>query len=611
MSFLAPAAFVFAAALPAVVFFYLLKRRRTTTLVSSTLLWERFLAEARVSAPFRKLRLHALLFFQLLAVSLAVLALARPYLPSGAMLQGRLHVVILDGSASMQATDVSPSRFEAARKKVLELIRAMRDRDRTALILAAGHTEVKQSPTSNKARLRAAAAECRPADAAGDLTEALRLAKSLVRDRPDARIHLFSDGVTSDLSGFESQGLRLLYHPIGVHARNVGLTAFEARADPEEPGRAVLFVKCLNASSNATTRRIELYADGRLLDTRAAELGPRGEAAAVFALPVNRPLLARVRLAGIDDLAADDEAWAPLAPPRPARVLLITQGNPFLEKALSVLPNIRLAAAPDMPEKDDFDIVVVDNVIPRRWPEGNVLAFGVAPTNVVRVVGSLEQPPIADWQASHPLLRFVRLENVRIAKAVAAQPARWLLPIIESREHPLAAAGERGGRRWVWTAFDPLESTWPLRVSYPIFIANAVQWLNPVQRAGAQRLLRTGEPFRCPLPRGIAQATIRRPSGAEQTVEADPAQGELVFGGTEERGVYTVRFGTNQVRFAANLLSAQETDLRPRPELALGRHAAPPSMRRSFVDLELWRWAAALGLLILLAEWWYYHKRTV
>ena len=196
MSFLAPAAFVFAAALPAVVFFYLLKRRRTTTLVSSTLLWERFLAEARFSAPFRKLRFHALLFFQLLAVSLAVLALARPYLPSGAMLQGRLHVVILDGSASMQATDVSPSRFEAARKKVLELIRAMRDRDRTALILAAGHTEVKQSPTSNKARLRAAAAECRPADAAGDLTEALRLAKSLVRDRPDARIHLFSDGVT-------------------------------------------------------------------------------------------------------------------------------------------------------------------------------------------------------------------------------------------------------------------------------------------------------------------------------------------------------------------------------------------------------------------------------
>jgi len=28
-------------------------------------------------------------------------------------------------------------------------------------------------------------------------------------------------------------------------------------------------------------------------------------------------------------------------------------------------------------------------------------------------------------------------------------------------------------------------------------------------------------------------------------------------------------------------------------------------------NMELWRTIAALGLLMLLAEWWYYHRRTV
>src|ERR1700686_652288 len=111
MSFLAPAAFAFAAAIPVVVLFYLLKRKRVVKLVSSTVLWQKFLAETQASAPFQKLRHNWLLVLQILMLVLAVLALSRPYF-SGKTLGGRLQVVILDASASMQSTDESPSRFE-------------------------------------------------------------------------------------------------------------------------------------------------------------------------------------------------------------------------------------------------------------------------------------------------------------------------------------------------------------------------------------------------------------------------------------------------------------------------------------------------------------------
>ena len=50
MSFLAPFAFWFALALPVVVVFYLLKRKRQVKLISSTVLWQKFLAETQANA---------------------------------------------------------------------------------------------------------------------------------------------------------------------------------------------------------------------------------------------------------------------------------------------------------------------------------------------------------------------------------------------------------------------------------------------------------------------------------------------------------------------------------------------------------------------------------
>src|SRR5215510_12835430 len=147
MSFLAPAAFAFAAAIPIVIVFYLLKRKRVVHLVSSTLLWQKFLAETQASAPFQKLRHNWLLVLQILMLALAIFALARPYF-SGRITGGRLQVIILDASASMQSKDESPSRFEKARTEALDLVNALRDTDQMVVLQAGANTEVKQSATS-------------------------------------------------------------------------------------------------------------------------------------------------------------------------------------------------------------------------------------------------------------------------------------------------------------------------------------------------------------------------------------------------------------------------------------------------------------------------------
>ena len=178
VNFLAPAAFWFAATLPVVVLFYLLKRKRVVKLVSSTLLWQKFLADTQASAPFQKLRQNWLLILQLLLLALAILALSRPYFAGHTAATG-LRVVILDASASMQSTDEDPSRFEKARAEALAMVDGLKDQDEMLVLWPPANTEVKQPATANKAALRRALEDCQVTDSSTRLTEALKLAGTL------------------------------------------------------------------------------------------------------------------------------------------------------------------------------------------------------------------------------------------------------------------------------------------------------------------------------------------------------------------------------------------------------------------------------------------------
>src|SRR5205823_6672021 len=237
------------ASIPVVVLFYLLKRKRVVKLVSSTLLWQKFLSETQASAPFQKLRKNWLLILQIILLILAVLALTRPFFATRTK-PAQLRVVILDASASMQAIDESPSRFEKARSEALKWVDSLADTDQMVILQAGANTEVKQSATSEKAALRRALQACACSDGPTRLVPALRMAESLVRDQRSAEIHLFSDGAVPELNEFENKALPLIYHRVGKGANNAGITALDVRANPEKPGQRALYCSVANFSTN-------------------------------------------------------------------------------------------------------------------------------------------------------------------------------------------------------------------------------------------------------------------------------------------------------------------------------------------------------------------------
>ena len=101
------------------------------------------------------------------------------------------------------------------------------------------------------------------------------------------------------------------------------------------------------------------------------------------------------------------------------------------------------------------------------------------------------------------------------------------------------------------------------------------------------------------------------PGGARKTLIVDPKANEFVFGDTAKQGIYRLRLGTNDLVFCVDLLDAAESNIKPRDELQLGKYTKVAATTMQRTNLELWRTIAAIGLLVLLGEWWYYHRRTV
>jgi Ca-activated chloride channel homolog len=616
MNFLAPAAFAFALAIPVVIVFYLLKRKRTMRLVSSTLLWQKFLAETQANAPFQRLRHNWLLILQLLLLALAVFALARPYF-TGQTKSSALRVVILDGSASMQATDEKPSRFEKARAEALKWVDGLKDSERMMILLAGAKTEVKQSPTSDKTALRRALQACAVSDAPTRLAEAMKTAAAFTFDKRgeeevvSGEIHLFSDGVAPDLGELANRNLPLVYHRIGQGGNNVGVVGIDVRANPDDPAQRAVYAKVANFSTNDQKVDVELLFAGQPVTMRPLDLGPTNSQPLVFTVPQTKDGIFTVRLSIKDDLAADNQASIVSLLPLPVKTLLVTRGNRFLEKALRASPHVQLTVAPMLNDAaPGFELVVLDDLIPAVWPTVNTLAIHVTKPGWFTNISRVEGPAIVDWKSTHPVLRFVNFGNVQIAEALGVNAPSWGVTLLEGQQTPLIIAGEMDQHHLLWIGFDPLQSTWPLRISFPIFIANAVEWLDPASAGNSRLTVQSGEPLRLGLMQAVTTAKVTRPDGSTRDLSFEKPTREILFGDTGLQGSYRLQAGTNDVVFCVNLLDGVESDIRPRDELPMGKFGSVAATRLKRANVETWRWIALAGLAVLLLEWWWYHKRT-
>ena len=135
MNLVNPAALLLAALAVPIVVFYILKIRLRRVPVSTLLFWQQIFEEKKPRSLWQRLRHLLSLLLQLAFLALLVFALADPIF-RWQQARARRLVLVVDNSASMNASDVAPSRLEAAKAEGRRLIDGMRLGDELAIIAA-------------------------------------------------------------------------------------------------------------------------------------------------------------------------------------------------------------------------------------------------------------------------------------------------------------------------------------------------------------------------------------------------------------------------------------------------------------------------------------------
>ena len=620
MNLLAPAALALGITLPIVVVFYLLKVRRHDEEVSSTFLWNDLIRDLAAHEPLQRLKWNLLLLLQLLALGLITFALARPFSEQVGQKPVQA-VLLLDGSASMQAKDVQPSRFDRAVSAARSTLSGLPENSLATAILAAAHPQVLVAATADRQRVDRALAAAQPSGAAADMREALLLARSLGGDPNARRIYLFTDGAFKLPPDLPEDLGAIQVVPVGERSTgNLAVTTLATRPDPQDNRRQQLFTRVANFSDAPVQAVVSIAVDGQTVEDRPLDLAPNAQTEQVFeALPAGARYasVSVSNLNGDNGLTLDDTAFAVLVQRKQAQVLLVTSSNAFLQKVLALLPNVDLYQIATQRylglEADRFDIIVFDGYLPPLLPKGNLLVVNPPDRGPYRSNGSISRPRVTSWDREDPILSFVDLRDLNIARAAKLDMPRGGKALITAADGtPLMIAGQDGDRRVAILPFDLQQSNLWTMSAFPILMSNLIGYLSPPGVVQSSEV-HTGAPESLlPLPQ---VQSVRVTGPTDQTVEFRTGSAPISYAATDVPGLYRVQQivqGGQQTvdddLFAANLSNPDESDIRPR----LTGLDNPGSVDAGLAVLqkEFWGILAALVLPLLLFEWFWFHRRT-
>lgn len=575
---------------------YWLRPPARTVVVPSSLIWDRVMREVH-PRPERLRWWLSLMLAILIATAITSAIVASRNAVTGAT--GPKFVLVIDNSPTMAArTTDGSTRWEHALTRARALIASQPDGVQIWL-------------TDTRRRIDAPAFQDRQA-ALAQLAQLRvsygRLAPLALPQQPaDIEMAVITDGVL--ISPWpESARVESVFEPV----ENAGITGFEVRAMPADPGRHLAFVEIFNAGTIAT--RIDLAISGAEGKRFAREL--RIAAGAVLSEMIDvssfnsGPLRASIAVAG-DALEVDDIAYAVLPVRRQQRVALVTEGNTYLEQALRAQPRVSMTLIDPARFTDDrgFDALVFDRYAPKSRPRVPALLFRPPAEPVPAAAQWLPQPirevstvSATAWDAAHPLLENMTLGDLGVDRA-----ALYRVPDGATQAQSVLATGsgnvplivvQEAGVRWILFAFGLDQSNFALHSGFPIFIGNALGWM-------------LGEPVAIVRELGLIEVPV---PGARVLAPDGLPIPSYVFGQSsvfeiDRPGLFTLITSDQRSRVVANLFDRKVSAVNASRITPAESRTGNPAGVQWVSGFDAWFTLLLAAALLLLFEWWTWNRR--
>ena len=502
---------------------------------------------------------HALLWLQTALLGALILALAGPRID----VAPATVALVLDVSMSMAARDGEGTRLDVARRRAVAALGDMGWATRVRL-WTAGATPTLVGEASPGAGLEALLASVTPTDGVADLEAAVARAE---QDRPQPeRIHVVSDRTEP------VRAPHVNWVPVGDAADNLAVTALVAAREPGNPDRLRLTVEVRNLGERYARANLTVAIGDQTPSRHVIEAAPKRTGSVGIGLddaPDTGVVTARLETS--DALAADNVRYA-VVPPA-ARALIAVEGQSrFVEAALASHAG-------------------VTSVAPAEAAGLLRLAAssGTARTSVV-----VTRP-------DHPVVKGVNLDGLQVMPA-ADVPGREATILARAGSQPVILVDDDGRRRIVELRFDTADPGLALEPSFPLLLANVVEWLADGFRPPTS--LRAGDPFRWQTGSAVLSVAPTGTDPAGRPLEVSTDGGAVVVGATSRAGVYTLDLGGERVAFVANPAVGDESDLSTAPSSVPPGDSDAATISRDRRDgVDLTPALLVLALVLVALEW--------
>lgn len=453
--------------IPVIIIMYLLKQKAVEKPISSLFLWKEMYQNAEANTPWEKLKKNWLLILQILTLLILILALCSPYFLKGGM-SAEHAVVVIDNSASMNTLyEDGRTRLEASIEEAVSYVRKLHPGTGISVITSADEATLLYSNGETKNQAIDKIRSIESTNVSGDAHAGLEMVRSMQTQWKNVETVCFTD---TDVSMEELEGYIVdMYKATENYAVDYVSHGYNN-------GQLVVLAKIDNFTTQPRVLDANLYGDGTLLQIQSVEIPAKESANILFSDLGFEGNSVNVEISVQDALAADNIAYDILDTQHTTEVLLMTEANLYLEKAMGLIQGISITKSNDIASFDEFkkqkyDVYIFDGMIPETLPEEGHLFFLNVPSSELFAQSELLLGVKAK-PCEHALTEYVENLEIGVSETYAYTVPEWAESFLVSGNDCVAFSGEYGGRNVCVMGFDLHNSDMPLKTEFPVLIYN-------------------------------------------------------------------------------------------------------------------------------------------
>lgn len=527
--------------------------------------------ETRVSPYLKHLQKNALLYLQLLALLLLVLALMNPYVKKSTIV-GAQTIFIVDTSATMLAGK-DQSTFDTHKQEMLSLMSELNGRPVTLITTGATPQAVLQRET-NTNEIEKAIKNLQVTYETAEINKALDVAQAFVGDTPTS-IYIFTDTLNKKQLPMDKDSVKWLVRGAPKDLTNIAITRFAATTD----GQATMaLVQLHNDTPDEQKVTLALQnAEGKEVVAESVVVPPNEAITKTFKnLPLTKSMTALIDAK--DDYQVDNQQTVLLQTDTSKMVVdqsmhqLIQKGFQTVSSGVKIVPSLQVA--------DNLDANVITNQTALlEKMEKPLVLFGRDDAEKMEVKGTISIQ-------SDALFAFSELKDVYV-NAIYPGFANYQT-IASVGDEPFIQRSPKGD---IIVLADIADTDWPLHPSFPLFLWSIEQQLS--ESVGSLGIFTPNEQRAVALAQGDWSVYSQ-----EDEFQSSITNGMLIA--PKQPGIYMVRSNNEEKHFIVQL-QAQERVIEQGTSFTLGD--IPDNGKEEISKASFVPWLIIIILILLVSEW--------